>query len=200
MEKKPARLIATMLAFVLMMSFVFFAAGPVLAQDGQQEQEGGGTAGDIPLELQAKVREFREATAELRETAAPMKADMKELKRTARGLLRKARAMPRDARRDLFDRVSALRDEYAGAVKKKSAAIRECAGAMKEAASASRDAWEQEDLDGALSALDQAIVKAVELKPLLEEAHQLLDQILDALQQIAEETEAPSASSPAFAA
>jgi SepF-like predicted cell division protein (DUF552 family) len=200
MEKKPARLIATILAFVLMMSFVFFATGTVLAQDGQQEQEGGGTSGDIPPELQAKVREFREAAADLRKTAAPIKGDVREFKRTLKGMMRKARSIPRDARRDLFDRVSALRDQYAGAVKEKIAAIKECAGAIRDATAASREAWEQEDLDGALSGLDQAIAKVAELKPLLEDAHQLFEEIIDALRSIAEETGAPSASSTAFAA
>jgi len=70
---------------------------------------------------------------------------------------------------------------------------------MKEAVSAARDAWEQDDLAGALAALDQAIAKVGELEVQLEEAHQLLQEILEVMEGLEGEAGAASSSGWAWA-
>jgi uncharacterized membrane protein YccC len=181
MQRKVSKLVAVMLALVIAMGFLSCAASPALAQ-GEEQQEGPDR--DVPPELQEKMRELRDTLADLRESAVPLKADMKEFRASMRKLMRKARRLPRDARWDLLGQLSALRDEYLGTVKEKAAVIRESAGATRGAVAAAREAWEAGDLEGALSALDQAIAKAPELKGQLDELHQLFEEVLEALKQL----------------
>ncbi len=190
MKKKSARWNVAIISLALASTFVLFTAAPVLAQDGQtpdaQEKE-------VPPELQEKVEEFKEAADGLRAYGALLKSDLREFRSSMKELLREARSLSRDEKWELLGDASDARDEYAGAVKERIEAARETAGAMKEALAAARDAWEEGDLDGALSCLDQAIAKAGELEVQLDEAHRLLGEILDAVAQLKGQAGAASA-------
>jgi len=200
MESKLARCTIAISTLVIVATFFLFTAVPVLAQDAEPQEQRESQGKDVPPELQAKMQEFKQAAAGLRESGALLKADMREFKTGVRELLRKARTLSRDEKWDLIDQVSAARDEYLGTVEEKVKAIRENAGAMKEAIAGAREAWEQDDLDGALSSLDGAIAKAGELKVQLKEAHQLFQQILEVLRQLNEEVGAAPASAQEWAA
>lgn len=200
MESKLARWTIAIATLVIVATFFLFTAVPVLAQDAEPQEQRESQDKDTPPEVQAKMQEFKQAAAGLREPGALLKADMREFKTGVRELLRKARTLSRDEKWDLIDQVSAARDEYLGTVEEKVKAIRENAGAMKEAIAGAREAWEQDDLDGALSSLDGAIAKAGELKVQLEEAHQLFQEVLDVLRQLNEEVGAAPASAQEWAA
>ena len=194
MESRLAKWMIAMTALAIVTTFFLFTAVPVLAQDEQPQEQQESTDSDIPPELQAKMKEFKEAAAGLRESGALVKADIREFRAGMKELFQAARSLPGDEKWDLIDRISAARDEYLGTVQEEIKAVRETAGAMKDALSAAREAWEQEDLDGALSSLDQAIALVGELKVQLEEVHQLLGQVLDVLEQLnAEAGSAPAA-------
>jgi len=200
MESKLARCTIAISTLVIVATFFLFTAVPVLAQDAEPQEQRESQGKDVPPELQAKMQEFKQAAAGLRESGALLKADMREFKTGVRELLRKARTLSRDEKWDLIGQVSAARDEYLGTVEEKVKAIRENAGAMKEAIAGAREAWEQDDLDGALFSLDGAIAKAGELKVQLKEAHQLFQQILEVLRQLNEEVGAAPASAQEWAA
>ena len=178
MKRKSARWIFAMIALALATTFVLFTAAPLLAQEEQPD----GQEMEVPPELRAKMEEFKDAAAGLREYTVLLKEDVRQFKAAMQELCQQARSLPRDEKWDLFDEVSAARDEYAGTVKDKIGAARETAGAMKEALSAAKEAWEQDDLAGALSSLDLAIAKVGELEVQLEEARQLLQEILEVME------------------
>ena len=200
MESKLARCTIAISTLVIVATFFLFTAVPVLAQDAEPQEQRESQGKDVPPELQAKMQEFKQAAAGLREPGALLKADMKEFKTGMRELFRKARSLSRDEKWDLIDQVSAARDEYLGTVQEKIKAIRENAGVMKDAVAGAREAWEQDDLDGALSGLDQAIAKVGELKAQMEELHQLFQEVLDVLGQLNEEVGAAPASAQEWAA
>ena len=178
MRSRSVRWTVAVVALALAATFVLFTAAPVLAQDEQAD----GQEVEVPPELQEKMEEFKDVASGLSEYMASLKGDVRQFKAAMRGLWQQARSLPRDEKWDLFDEVSAARDEYAGTVKEKVAMVRDTAAAMKEALSAARDAWEQGDFAGALSNLDQAIAKVGELEVQLEEAHQLLQEILEVME------------------
>lgn len=194
-KNKAVKIIAALLALSLMTTLFLFAASPAIAQEEQQDQQEGREDREIPPELQAKMEEFKEAAAGLREYGALLKADVREFRTGMKELMQKARSLSRDERWDLIDEISAARDEYLGTVEERMKAARETAGAMKDALAGAGEAWEGEDLDGALSSLDQAIVKAGELKVQLDELHQLFQEVLEVLRQLDEK--AGSTSAPA---
>jgi len=200
MESKLARWTIVISTLAIVATFFLFTAVPVLAQDAEPQEQRESQGKDVPPELQAKMQEFKQAAAGLREPGALLKADMKEFKTGMRELFRKARSLSRDEKWDLIDQVSAARDEYLGTVQEKIKAIRENAGVMKDAVAGAREAWEQDDLDGALSGLDQAIAKVGELKAQMEELHQLFQEVLDVLGQLNEEVGAAPASAQEWAA
>jgi len=195
MKSKSARWIVAMITLALAATCVLFAAAPVLAQDEQPD----GQEMEVPPELQEKMEEFKDAAAGLREYKVLLKEDVRQFRAAMKELWQQARSLSRDEKWDLFDEVSAARDEYAGTVKERIGAAREIAGAMKEALSAARDAWEQGDLESALSSLDQAIAKVGELEVQLEEAHRLLQEILEAVKALSEKAGSTAAAVPAWA-
>jgi uncharacterized coiled-coil DUF342 family protein len=182
-KNRAAKIVTIALVFALTATFFFFSAATVWAQEEQQET---GEEREIPPELQDKMREFREAAAGLREYGTPLKSDVREFKATARDLRQKARSLSRDERWGLIDEISAARDEYLGTVKEKMEAARETAATMKDALAAAREAWEEDDLDGALSSLDEAIAKAGELKDRLNEVHRQFLEVLEVLKELNE--------------
>jgi len=196
MEKKLLRWVMAVTTLVLAAAFVLFSVAPALAQDEAPRDD---LEQEIPEELKAKMREFKEAAAGLRGDGALLKDDVRQFKAALQELWQKARSLPRDEKWDFFDEVSAARKEYVGTVKEKITAARETAGAMKDALAAAREAWEQDDLDGALASLDEAIARVGELEPQLGEAHQLLQEILEAVRELSEKAGVTSAAAPAWA-
>ena len=193
MHKRIVSIIATLLVLSLAAALFLAAASPALAQDEREGLEGG----EVPPELQAKMEEFKEAATGLRGYGALLKADVREFRTGMKELLQKARSLPRDEKWDLIDEISAARDEYLGTVESELRAVKETAGAMKDALSSAQEAWEGEDVDGALSGLDAAIAKAGELKVQLDELHQLFREVLEVVDQLGAEaggTSAPAGS------
>jgi len=192
-RNRAVKIATIMLVFALTATFFLFSAATVWAQD---EQPDTGEEREVPQELEDKVREFKETAAGLREYGTLLKSDVREFKAAARDLRQKARSLSRDERWDLIDEISAARDEYLGTVEEKTEAARETAAAMKGALAAAREAWEGDDLDGALSSLDEAIARAGELKDRLDEVHRQFLEIIEVLQQLDEE--AGTTTAPAY--
>jgi len=196
MEKRLLKWVMAVTTLVLVAAFALFAAAPALAQDDGLQDD---LEQEIPEELKAKMREFKEAAAGLREDGALLKEDVRQFKAAMQGLWQKMRSLPRNEKWDFFDEVSAARKEYVGTVKEKVGAARETAGAMRDALAAAQEAWEQDDLDGALANLDEAIAGVGELEVQLGEAHQLLQEILEAVKALSEKADATTAAVPAWA-
>ena len=198
MGSRMARWTVAICTIAVAAAFLLCTAATALAQENQPEPDEG-SRGEIPLELQEKIAEFREAAAGLREPWVLLKVDGREFRSGRRELFQKARSLSRDERWDLIDRISAARDEYAATVEGKLKAARENVAALKECLAGARQAWEQGDLDATLSGLDQAMAKVDELKGQLGEAHGLFQEILELQRQLIQDSGAAPASLRAWA-
>jgi uncharacterized coiled-coil DUF342 family protein len=200
MTTKKAKWVIAIAVMAILATFFLVAATPAL---GQSEQEGDQES-EIPPELEQKKDELKSALKELRENLEPLRSQARDLRGEKRDFRREEMdglredvnrwreeaqelegeerfRFRREKRSQLREDVSQCREEAnafneaLGPYRIIAEGIRQSVGAIKEDIATAREAWSEEDLEAALSFVDEALKKIEVLNQELKDFNQTLE-------------------------
>ncbi|NPV59143.1 MAG: hypothetical protein HPY75_05710 [Actinobacteria bacterium] len=165
MKNGKARVFIGIIALMAALALLAAAAGPALAQEGQEDT----AQREVPPELREKLEELREAVRELRGTLSPLMESIRDYVRDNRATLKGQQESWREGFAKRREMARGLREQMAPLklVMETTKAARE---AIRMDLEAARDAWEAGDTQGAIEHIDQALTKIEELNRVMAES------------------------------